>query len=90
MLLELNTTSNLPGFKALLDNILSPEKWETRGNVPAMARFVSAMMPRASKEILAEKKLEPILTIFQNLLAGKKTEQAAFDVLEAVVGCFNA
>ncbi|KAK0652263.1 CAS/CSE protein [Cercophora newfieldiana] len=91
LLLELNPTSELPGdFKALLDNILAPGPWDTRGNVPPLARFMSAIMPKAASAIVAEQKLEPILTIFQRLLTGKKTEQNAFDILEAVIASFPA
>lgn len=91
LLLELNPASHLPGdFKNLLDNILAPGPWDTRGNVPPLARFMSAIMPKAASEIVAEQKLEPILTIFQRLLAGKKTEQNAFDILEAVIASFPA
>ncbi|KAK3326280.1 CAS/CSE protein [Apodospora peruviana] len=90
-LLELNPTSPIPGdFKVLIDGILAPGPWETRGNVPPLARFVSAIIPKAAAEIVAEKKLELILSIFQRLLSGKKTEQNAFDILEAVVGSFDA
>jgi exportin-2 (importin alpha re-exporter) len=81
--------SEVPGdFKVLLDSILAPGPWETRGNVPPLSRFISAIIPKATQAIVAEQKLEPILTIFQRLLAGKKTEQNAFDILEAVVGAF--
>lgn len=48
------------------------------------------MMPRAAADIVAEQKLEPILAIFQRLLSGKKTEQNAFDMLEAIIGSFPA
>lgn len=89
MLLELNTTGEVPGsFKALLDNILAPGPWETRGNVPPLSRFIAAILPRAFQVVLDENKLEAILSIFQRLLAGKKTEQNAFDILEAVVASF--
>lgn len=89
LLLELNPTGQVPGdFKALLNSILAPGPWETRGNVPPLSRFVAAMMPKATKEILEEQQLEPILSIFQRLLSGKKTEQNAFDILEAVVSSF--
>lgn len=91
LLLELNPESPAPDdFKALIDNLLAPVAWETRGNVPPLARFVSAIMPKATKEILAEQKLEAVLSVFQRLLTSKKTEQNAFDILEAVVGSFNA
>ncbi|KAK3944125.1 CAS/CSE protein [Diplogelasinospora grovesii] len=90
-LLELNPTLPVPAdFKLLIDGTLGPTPWETRGNVPPLSRFISAIIPRAAKEILDEKKLEPILSIFQRLLTSKKTEQNAFDILEAVVGTFPA
>lgn len=73
-------------YKALIGPVLSPDLWESRGNVPALARLLSSIIPRASAEIVAAGQIEPILGIFQKLLAGKtKTELYAFDVLEAVV-----
>ncbi|KAL2015956.1 hypothetical protein VTK56DRAFT_4512 [Thermocarpiscus australiensis] len=90
LLLELSPSSQVPGdFKVLIEAVLAPGPWETRGNVPALSRFVAAIIPRAAEEIRNEKKLEPILSIFQRLLSGKKTDQNAFDILEAVVGTFS-
>lgn len=91
LLLELNPTSPVPGdFKVLIEAVLAPGPWETRGNVPALSRFIAAIIPRAAEEIKNEKKLEPFLSIFQRLLPGKKTDQNAFDILEAIVGTFPA
>ncbi|KXX74491.1 Importin alpha re-exporter [Madurella mycetomatis] len=91
LLLELNPTSQVPGnFKILIEAVLAPGPWETRGNVPPLSRFIAAIIPRAAEEIKNEKKLEPFLSIFQRLLAGKKTDQNAFDILEAIVGTFPA
>lgn len=90
-LLEANPTSPLPeNFKTLIPLILLPNVWDTRGNVPGVARFLAAIIPKATESIVAEKQLEPILGIFQRLVSGKKTEQNAFDILEAVGGSFNA
>ncbi|KAK5654859.1 hypothetical protein OQA88_6895 [Cercophora sp. LCS_1] len=90
LLLELNPTSTVPGdFKALLDSILAPGPWETRGNVPPLVRFISTIMPKAAEAIVSEQKLEPILAIFQRLLSGKKTDQNAFDMLEAIISSFS-
>jgi len=49
---------------------------------------MSAIMPKAAHAIVAEQKLEAILSVFQRLLTGKKTEQNAFDILEAVIASF--
>lgn len=89
-LLEANPSSSLPpNFSDLLALILQPAVWETRGNVPGCARFLSAIVPKAKKPILAQKQLEQILGVFQRLLASKKTEQNAFDILESVVASFD-
>ncbi|KAL2152512.1 hypothetical protein VTH82DRAFT_5696 [Thermothelomyces myriococcoides] len=89
LLLELNPTNQVPGnFKLLIEAVLAPGPWETRGNVPPLSRFIAAIIPKAAEEIKAENKLEPFLAIFQRLLTGKKTEQNAFDILEAIVGTF--
>lgn len=89
LLLELNPSGHIPGdFKVLIEAVQAPGPWETRGNVPPLSRFICAIIPKAAEEIKTEKKLEPILSIFQRLLAGKKTEQNAFDILEAVVATF--
>ncbi|KAL2118332.1 hypothetical protein VTJ04DRAFT_7992 [Mycothermus thermophilus] len=90
LLLELNPSNQVPGdFKTLIEAVLAPGPWETRGNVPALARFIAAIIPKAADEIKGTKKLEPFLAIFQRLLAGKKTDQSAMDVLEAIVGTFT-
>ncbi|KAK3308089.1 CAS/CSE protein [Chaetomium strumarium] len=91
LLLELNPSGQIPGdFKILIEVVLGPGPWETRGNVPPLSRFIAAIIPKAAEEIKAENKLEAFLAIFQRLLAGKKTEQNAFDILEAIVGTFPA
>lgn len=90
LLLELNPSGHVPGtFKVIIQNILAPNWWEQRGNVPPLSRFIAAVIPRAAEEIKAGGKLETFLGIFQRLLNGKKTEQNAFDVLEAIVGTFD-
>ncbi len=75
-------------FKTLIPPVLTPTVWETRGNVPGCARFLSAIIPKAKEAIMAENQLEPILGIFQRLMSSKKTELNACDVLEAVVSTF--
>lgn len=72
-------------FGALLDPILNPPMWEVRGNVPALSRLLAALIPRASKDLLGDEKIKQILGIFQMLLASRKSELYAFDLLEAVI-----
>lgn len=76
-------------YKALLGPLLNPPLWETRGNVPACTRLLSAVVPRASQAIIAENQLEAVLGIFQKLLSGKKSELHAFDLLDSIVKSFE-
>jgi exportin-2 (importin alpha re-exporter) len=76
-------------YKALLGPLLNPPLWETRGNVPACTRLLSAVIPRAAESIAAENQLEPILGIFQKLLNSKKSELHAFDILDSIIKSFS-
>jgi exportin-2 (importin alpha re-exporter) len=76
-------------YKALLGPLLNPTLWETRGNVPACTRLLSAVIPRASQAIQAEDQIAPVLGIFQKLLSGKKSEVLAFDILDSIVKSFE-
>ncbi|KAI6351579.1 hypothetical protein MCOR25_009849 [Pyricularia grisea] len=90
-LLESSPNTAAPNnFLNLLKPVLSHTVWETRGNVPGCARFLSAIVPKVAEGIVAEGHLEAILGIFQRLLGSKKTEPNAFDILEAIVGSFPA
>lgn len=72
-------------YKGLVVPVLSPSLWESKGNVPALARLISSIIPRGAADIVANNQIEPILGIFQQLMALKRTEVFSFDVLEAVV-----
>lgn len=89
-LIEATPSNELPEtILGLFAFILEPAVWETRGNVPACTRFLSAMIPKGKRVILENGQLEKVLGVFQRLLAGKKTEIYAFDVLESVVAAFD-
>lgn len=77
-------------YKGLIAPILMPTLWDSRGNVPALARLLSSIIPRGASDILANNQLEPILGIFQKLISVKAHELYAFDVLESIVTSFQA
>lgn len=88
-LLESCPTDVSDNYKALLGPLLAAPLWETRGNIPACTRLLSALIPKAAKVIVAENQLEPVLGIFQRLLGSKKSELMAFDVLDAIIHSFE-
>ena len=88
-LLESNPSASLPEYyKQLIPPMLTLTLWESKGNVPALVRFLSAVIPRSVSDIASEKQIEPILVIFQKLLS-TKADNHAFDLLEVVVGSFS-
>lgn len=77
-------------YKALIAPILQGDLWLQRGNIPALSRLLSSIIPRGAAEIIANEQLTPILGIFQRLV-GKKNKQElyGFDILESVVLSFT-
>tara|TARA_R110002003_G_scaffold141_40_gene13197 strand:- start:2621 stop:4852 length:2232 start_codon:yes stop_codon:yes gene_type:complete len=85
-LLEANPSGELTSYyRSLFTIILQGSLWEQRGNVPALARLLSAMIGRDAPHIVADKQVEPVLGIFQKLVSTKAHESYAFELIEAVI-----
>ncbi|CAK7563752.1 MAG: importin-alpha export receptor [Sporothrix epigloea] len=83
--IEMNPALELPDhYKTLIPVILNDTIWETRGNVPACTRFLSAILPKIQAAIVSQNQILPLLEIFGRLFASKKTEQNALDILESI------
>jgi exportin-2 (importin alpha re-exporter) len=88
-LLEANPSATLPDYyQNLIGPILMPFMWESKGNVPALVRLLSSIIPRGAQSILQNNQIEPILGIFQKLVSTKANEGHGFDLLESVVENF--
>lgn len=85
-LLEANPSGELNStYQELLAAIILPQMWESRGNTPALARLLTAIIPRAAQGIVEKKQVEPILGIFQKLVSTKAHESLAFELIECVI-----
>ncbi|CCU77389.1 chromosome segregation protein Cse1 [Blumeria hordei DH14] len=85
-LIEYHWDGPLPDYyKSLVTPILSPSLWESKGNVPALVRLLSTLIPKCMSDIVANNQLDPILGIFQSLIRKVKTELLAYDILEAII-----
>ncbi|KZM24630.1 protein export from nucleus [Ascochyta rabiei] len=85
-LLEANPSGQLTDYyRSLFSIIIQGAVWEQRGNVPALARLLSAMVTRDAQRIVNDKQIEPILGIFQKLVSTKAHELHAFELIDAVV-----
>jgi exportin-2 (importin alpha re-exporter) len=85
-LLEANPSSELNHYyRSIFTTILKGAIWEQRGNVPALARLLSAMIARDAQHIVADNQLEPILGIWQRLISVKAHENYSFELIEAII-----
>ncbi len=88
-LLELNSSASLANiYKSLIPPVLTPVLWESKGNIPALVRLLSAMIIRGAPDMVADNQLEPILGIFQKLISTRANETHAFDLVETVIANF--
>jgi len=85
-LLEANPSGTLTDYyKALIPAIITPSLWGVKGNVPALVRLLSAIIPRGAQNIVQNNQVEPILGIFQKLVSTKVQESHGFDLLESII-----
>lgn len=88
-LLEANTSGSLAEeFTMLIPPILNPSLWTSKGNVPALVRLLSALIPRAPSDLVQNNQIESILGIFQNLVSTRTNEIYGFELLECIIGNF--
>lgn len=86
-LLEANPSGTLSEYYlSLLPPVLTLDLYNSRGNVPALVRLLTAIIPRGASHIMSNNQLEPILVIFQKLVSSKANEALGFDLIETVVG----
>ncbi|KAL8870977.1 MAG: hypothetical protein Q9174_003100 [Haloplaca sp. 1 TL-2023] len=89
-LLEANPSGTLTTYYAsLIQPVLGPELWSSRGNIPALVRLISSLMARGASQMVENKQLEPILGIFQGLITTKTNEAYGFELLESIMANFD-
>ena len=76
-------------YQSLIPPVLDPALWASKGNVPALVRFLSAIIPRGINEIVDNKQLETLLGVFQQLVAAKTSEIYGFELLECILSNFS-
>jgi len=85
-LLEANPSGTLSAYyQGLIGPILQPAAWESKGNIPALVRLLSAMIARGSNIIVQNNQVEPILGVFQKLISSKVNEVHGFDLVDAII-----
>ena len=85
-LLEANPTAPLSEYYTnLIPPVLHPSIWEDRGNIPALTRLLCAFVARGPGYIVQSNQVEPVLGIFQKLIASKAHDVYGFDILETLI-----
>ncbi|RIA85430.1 exportin-2-like protein [Glomus cerebriforme] len=85
-LLELHAEPVLPEtYRSMLPALLTPAIWENSGNIPALTRLLHAYIYRDASSIVINNQLEPILGIFQKLIASKANDKYGIDLLCSIV-----
>ncbi|PSC72253.1 Exportin-2 [Micractinium conductrix] len=72
-------------YHAIFPPLLTPAFWERSGNVPALVRLLQAYISRAAPEVATRGYLQPVLGVFQKLIASKAHDHEGFNLLSALV-----
>lgn len=70
-------------YSAVFAALLAPQLYNNKGNIPAIARLLHAYIQHTAAELTPH--LNPILGVFQKLLAAKATEVSAFEILTPAI-----
>ncbi|KAK3217166.1 hypothetical protein GRF29_1g2176013 [Pseudopithomyces chartarum] len=85
-LLEANPSGALTSYyQSLFQVIIQPAVWESKGNIPALVRLLTAIISRDAQTIVTNNQLEPILGIFHKLVMSKANETHAFDLVQTII-----
>ncbi len=71
-------------YTMLFQPLLTPVLWESKANVPALTRLLQAYLEKDAAYIVGQNLLNPLLGVFQKLLASRGTEVGAFELLAAI------
>lgn len=86
-----STTSLPQSYASLVGPLMSPTLWETRGNVPALVSLLQAMLNHGGHQaIIANNSVEPLLGVFQKLIASQVNDKYGLDLLEDILTNFPA
>ena len=80
-----SNTSLSDAYRTLFPPLLSPQLWESKGNVPALTELFKAYITRGMGELVRAGHLQPMLGVFQKLLSNRSTEIYAFSLFIAIV-----
>ena len=89
-LLEADPSTSMPeSYRQVMPMVLKVDKWQSKGNVPALVRLLSSIISRAAPEFVQSDQVEPVLGIFERLLSIRSHEVQACELLECILSHFS-
>ncbi len=72
-------------YMELFPFLLMPPLWEKQGSIPALVKLLSAYVKVGMEQIVAGNHLNPLLGIFQKLIASKSSDHEGFSLMDALL-----
>ncbi|UXI18227.1 uncharacterized protein NH340_JMT04170 [Sarcoptes scabiei] len=86
LLLEQHTIGQVPPpYMELFPFLLIPMLWERQANFEPLTRLIKSYVKNCSREIVSIGKLEPLLGVFQKLIASKANDHLGFIILNHLI-----
>ncbi|KAL1925152.1 uncharacterized protein VTP21DRAFT_35 [Calcarisporiella thermophila] len=73
-----------PSYQSLAGPLMQPFLWEFQGNVPALSRFLQEFLSKGAAFLVANQQLEPLLGLFNKLIASRINDSYGFELLCAI------
>eukprot|EP00117_Sycon_ciliatum_P032906 scpid41873/ scgid25428/ Exportin-2; Cellular apoptosis susceptibility protein; Chromosome segregation 1-like protein; Importin-alpha re-exporter len=83
--LEIHPAPIPDAYMDLFPLLLVPALWERQGNITPLVRLLKAYVCKAGSHIISLGKMEPLLGVWQKLIASKTNDHEGFSLLQAIV-----
>ena len=85
-LLEIYDKGTVPEtYDTLFASFLHPNVWNQPANYHGLVRFLTAYVERSSSTLVTAGKVEPLLGVFQKLIASKANDHEGFNIITSLV-----
>ncbi|XP_054162463.1 exportin-2-like [Oppia nitens] len=85
LLLEMYDKSIAEPYMELFPHLLTPILWERPANIAPLVRLLQAFIEKGSEQIIDSSKLQPLLGVFQKLIASKTNDNQGFYILQSLI-----
>jgi len=76
-------------YMQLFPCLLAPILWDRNANIRPLVRLLRAYIDKGAAQIAQSGKIEPLLGVFQKLIASKTHDHEGFNLLQSIIKRFN-